>query len=418
MKKILLIFSFVLYLFGLTGQDIYVVNGQNELKILHPDFSLTDLFQIDIAQAGYIIDLAFAPDGTLYGVTNYRYLIEIDLVAESFSIVTVLPAGANYPGLVCNADNELFFNKWLQLELFKYDLDTGNLSFVETGISTPGDFTFYKGNLIYPSFFNDFIKSYDGTQIMNVGCAVPLTFAFVNVFNSCEDNAVYAIDEVSKVYLYDIDGGTYQEVADVFSTAGAIKGAATTSEYMASACPLVMLTEYTCETLPVVWGSFEGEMENTEVHLFWQTFTERDNFGFEIERSTDALHWQRIGFVDGQGNALETTAYEFTDGQPAAGRNYYRLKQLDYDGQANYSKTISIDYDTGYLHLFPNPAEGLVNIVGIPEGVIKIFDLKGREVLVQNFSGVPVDISTLPQGIFIAQVIAGGKALVRKICKQ
>ncbi|MDC8005981.1 T9SS type A sorting domain-containing protein [Aureisphaera galaxeae] len=246
MKKI---YTLLLLLFMTTGfaQEMYIVNNFNEIKIIDlNDFSVTNLFTIPTSEAGFITDLAFAPDGKLYGVTNVWTIIEIDLVSETFIPVTTLPEGDSYTSLVCNANNELLTSRWLAQELYSHNLDTGVTEFVDNDISSPGDYTFYKGNMVYPGFLNDFIKAYDGSEIVNIGCSVPLLWTFVNDFVDCDTNTIYAMDQFAKLYRYDLETEDYELLADLVSLTGQVYGGATMTEYMASACPVQSLNTVVC----------------------------------------------------------------------------------------------------------------------------------------------------------------------------
>lgn len=234
------------------AQEIYINNFYNELKILNVlDFSVTDIFTVDIATYGVMQDLAFTPEGRLFATTSFNNLIEIDLITEEISIVFTLPPGATYPGLVANSNNELITSKFLQLELYAYNVQNQTFNLVETDISTPGDFTYYKGNLIYPNIFNDFIKAYYGNEITNVGCSVPLLFGIANVFEDCQTNSIYAFDEDAKVYLYTLGDSEFEVVADLWSVTGPIFGAATRNEYLASACKLENIEIVNCDILSI-----------------------------------------------------------------------------------------------------------------------------------------------------------------------
>jgi hypothetical protein len=75
--------------------------------------------------------------------------------------------------------------------------------------------------------------------------------------------------------------------------------------------------------------------------LSWQTATEKNNAGFDIERSTDSTAFSKIGRVKGNGTTTQSHSYTFTD-KTASGTVYYRLKQTDYDGSATYSSTVEV----------------------------------------------------------------------------
>lgn len=249
MREKLLYFLLFVFLTA-NSQEIYVVNSINEIKIVNAEtFEVTPLFTIDNTQAGFITDLAFSPDGRLFAVTNVWTLIEIDLVNETFIPLANLPQGDPYTALVCNANNELLTARIFSEELYAYNLDNNETTLLDTGISTPGDFTFYKGNLVFPYILNDFIKSYDGTHISNVGCSIPLLWTFVNNFEDCENNAIYAFDQFAKLYHYDLETEDFELLTNLISETGMLYGGATMTEYMASACPVQELSTVICDPL-------------------------------------------------------------------------------------------------------------------------------------------------------------------------
>ncbi len=116
--------------------------------------------------------------------------------------------------------------------------------------------------------------------------------------------------------------------------------------------------------LPVELTSFTGKRIGEENQLTWYTSSENQNKGFEIHRSTDASSWDRIGWVDGNGTSTQQHFYNFDDKQPKGGINYYRLKQIDFDGGYGFSDVVAIeneksDFD---IRVFPNPTRRNFNI--------------------------------------------------------
>jgi hypothetical protein len=116
--------------------------------------------------------------------------------------------------------------------------------------------------------------------------------------------------------------------------------------------------------LPVELTSFSGKRIREENQLSWYTATETQNKGFEIHRSTNAESWEEIGWVDGNGTSNQQHFYIFDDRLPEDGINYYRLKQVDFDGGFGYSEIIAIegeqsDFD---IRVFPNPSKRKFNI--------------------------------------------------------
>ena len=91
---------------------------------------------------------------------------------------------------------------------------------------------------------------------------------------------------------------------------------------------------------------FKGEnKENKFSHLTWETALEINNNGFEIEKSLDGFSFYTIGWVTGNGNSTVSHSYEFDDYKIELGETYYyRLKQVDYDGQFEYSNIVSVSF--------------------------------------------------------------------------
>ena len=114
--------------------------------------------------------------------------------------------------------------------------------------------------------------------------------------------------------------------------------------------------------LPVELNSFTAVVKDNQVILKWITETEINNYGFEVERcalSAERQAWNKIGFVAGNGNSNSQKEYVFNDENPTGGSKYqYRLKQIDNDGQFEYSKILEVNIIPDEYSLFqnyPNP---------------------------------------------------------------
>jgi len=116
--------------------------------------------------------------------------------------------------------------------------------------------------------------------------------------------------------------------------------------------------------LPVELTSFDALLNNKQVTLKWETAAEVNNAGFEIQKSLNGRDWEILGWVDGNGTTAETTTYEYIDRAPFAGDNYYRLKQVDYDGQFEFSDIATVRYKVSSIvvEISPNPSPGEVNV--------------------------------------------------------
>ena len=110
-------------------------------------------------------------------------------------------------------------------------------------------------------------------------------------------------------------------------------------------------------TLPVELVTFVAEPHGTSVLLKWTTHSEQNNAGFAVERSSDGIIFETIAWVTGAGTTSQQHHYQHTDNQPGSGRLWYRLRQIDYDGQESPSWIVSVRINRGVsVAVFPNPA--------------------------------------------------------------
>lgn len=179
--------------------------------------------------------------------------------------------------------------------------------------------------------------------------------------------------------------------------------------------------------LPVELLDFTGRLVNDEyVQLDWQTATEINNKGFDIERSKDGQNWERIGYVEGYGNTTDRQTYQFNDYKPFNGVNYYRLKQTDFDGSYEYTKTVTITIkQSNSLSIYPNPSRGgeiFLNFKDITTGILNIYNAQGKLVsrhFIENAQeSYKVNLPSLGQGIFIAELSTGEEQLTSRFIIQ
>ena len=139
--------------------------------------------------------------------------------------------------------------------------------------------------------------------------------------------------------------------------------------------------------VPVELTSFSGSSIDGNVALNWSTATELNNLGFEVQRSFSKSDFVTVGFVEGNGTTTERQEYSYTDRNVTAGKYFYRLKQIDYDGSFDYSDVVEVDASPISYSLeqnYPNPFNPSTKITySIPQKFLvslKIFDALGREV--------------------------------------
>jgi len=111
--------------------------------------------------------------------------------------------------------------------------------------------------------------------------------------------------------------------------------------------------------VPVELISFSVSIIPTGVELNWSTATELNNDGFEIQKKTDNGEFISIGFVKGQGTSTQKNDYSFIDKNTNSGKYLYRLKQIDFDGNYEYSNVLEVDFNTITTYTleqnYPNP---------------------------------------------------------------
>ncbi|HNQ68866.1 MAG TPA: T9SS type A sorting domain-containing protein [Bacteroidales bacterium] len=146
--------------------------------------------------------------------------------------------------------------------------------------------------------------------------------------------------------------------------------------------------------LPVELVYFKAECDNADAIIYWQTATEINNDYFVVEKSNDMQDFFEIGIIPGSGNSNQLLNYSFTDNNLFSGNNYYRLKQIDYDGKLTIYESISVNCEkahTGMLSMlaYPNPFNNELNIVvdevKDKDFVIELFDQLGNIVFVEEY---------------------------------
>jgi photosystem II stability/assembly factor-like uncharacterized protein len=182
------------------------------------------------------------------------------------------------------------------------------------------------------------------------------------------------------------------------------------------------MLKYQIDIVPVEIVSFTANENNNSVQLNWQTATETNNYGFEIERCTGEEKWNNIGFIKGNGNSTSPNSYFFIDNKTVNGNKFkYRLKQVDFDGNYKYSNEVEIEIvptEFALYQNFPNPFNPSTKIkYSIQHSTsitIKVFNLIGAEIVTLLDKEMPegsYDITwnavNLPSGVYFYQMKAG-----------
>jgi len=168
--------------------------------------------------------------------------------------------------------------------------------------------------------------------------------------------------------------------------------------------------------LPVKLSSILVLSKTNENIISFSTASEINNAGFDIERSSDGFDFQKIGWVDGHGSTTEEKHYTFTDTKPLLGMNYYRLRQVDFDGKYEYSGIVNVEHTSDDVYLYPNPATEILHIQNLTEGNYLIRSITGT-IVGQGFlkGSNHIDISHIPSGTYLFYPESGSPLIFNKL---
>ncbi len=183
-------------------------------------------------------------------------------------------------------------------------------------------------------------------------------------------------------------------------------------------------------TLPVNFTSFNAIKQNTDALLTWSTASEINNNGFAIEKSLDGKTFNQIGFVKGAANSNKLLSYNFTDNDLSKGTSYYRLKQIDMDGNYTFSKTVTVVNEVAKkaTRTLPNPFNNELNIHVTADAAttatVEVMDMLGKvhysgiETLTAGDNKININTSNLTDGIYFVRMNINGELFTQKIIKK
>jgi hypothetical protein len=180
--------------------------------------------------------------------------------------------------------------------------------------------------------------------------------------------------------------------------------------------------------LPVEFSYFEARLEGARAVLEWATASEQDNSHFIVEHSLDGISFEGIGRVEGAGTTIAPQYYRLEHGAPRPGFNYYRLRQVDYDGSVSWSEVRSLAGPSleQPCRLYPTAAQDVVTLeLAAPataDLTLGVYDLQGRwhksQVLPAGAWHAQVEVSGLPAGAYLLHWQGGGGAGSERFIKQ
>ncbi len=182
---------------------------------------------------------------------------------------------------------------------------------------------------------------------------------------------------------------------------------------------------------PVELSGFSGIANRNDVALNWTTVSEVNNSGFDIERTSNNLKWQKIGYIKGNGTKNSVTNYNFEDLSLNSGKYKYRLKQIDYNGNYEYFDldneiSVGVPEEFSLKQNYPNPFNPVTKIdFDLPVNSntsLKIYSMDGKEIkslingsLNAGYYSVDFDASQLPSGVYYYRLESGNLVSAKKL---
>jgi surface protein len=185
--------------------------------------------------------------------------------------------------------------------------------------------------------------------------------------------------------------------------------------------------------LPVELASFNGTTTDRNVRLTWQTATETNNAGFEVQRKEES-GWSQMGYVESKadgGTTTEAQSYRYTAQNLSVGTYQFRLKQVDLDGSSQVHGPVSVDVQMQEALMLTAPAPNPVSSTATlsfavkeqAEATVAVYDMLGRKATTL-FEGTPtpgestplrLDASTLPSGTYLLRLRAAGRTETQRV---
>jgi hypothetical protein len=187
-----------------------------------------------------------------------------------------------------------------------------------------------------------------------------------------------------------------------------------------------------CNTnaLPIELLSLQATLLNEVVAISWITASEINNDYFDIERSRNGINFEKIGTKKGAGNSNATINYSLNDAAPFNGINYYRLRQIDYDGKYTYSNIVDVNVPSYAfpVSIFPSPTSGdfTLSLTSETNSIvdIQVFNHIGQliyseseEIHSGNFLK-SISLNERQDGLYYMRVLANGRSYSARVIKK
>lgn len=179
----------------------------------------------------------------------------------------------------------------------------------------------------------------------------------------------------------------------------------------------ILITIYYSGILPVELLYFNADCASDhEVNIKWATASQTNNDYFAVERSVDGINFEMIDYVKGAGTNTQLLDYSVKDLKPSSGINYYRLNQIDFNGEHQYSNIVEVSCllnDDEFIS-YPNPASERITVKG--NGKVSVYNMLGENIYESDVDKeMSLDLSRHPKGTYSIIFDSSYKRVTRKI---
>lgn len=210
-----------------------------------------------------------------------------------------------------------------------------------------------------------------------------------------------------------------------FSSTSNVAGVLYTSSNVSTFSPFTIGSSTSANPLPIVLIDFQAKPLEKEVNVSWKTSAELNSDYFNVEKSLDGINWTVISTIKGAGNSESISEYGIVDANPVNGLQYYRLKQVDFNGQFEYSTIVPVKFSglADKINIFPSPATTTLNVSlnnqDNSDVSVNIYNALGQVVMSINGtqSTFTFDIAELKAGIYVVEVVCNGELTQSKLIK-
>lgn len=240
----------------------------------------------------------------------------------------------------------------------------------------------------------------------------------VNVTLDFDENSC-GVYQPNELLVSSWDGSTWTNLGNQATSGSTDYGTVESSQFCGTSntfTPFTLASSTINNPLPVELLNFNAVLYDRKVYLNWQTASENNNDYFLIEKSQNGVDFEAFDQVDGAGTSTDLLSYSTIDENPFLGTSYYRLKQVDFNGEFSHSETRVVVWNDGKssLLIYPNPSSGIVNFVTSETlNSFQVYASDGKLILDEPFDTfLTLD---LPSGVYTIQYSSNTKTETKKI---